>query len=359
MIHRIFSSLSTFKELEFHAGLNILIAKKESGSTDKQTRNRAGKTSLIEIIHFLSGANVLKDSIFRSESLKDESFGITFDLNGEKVTAIRSDKEKSKLHVQGSSFLTGRNQLTNSEWITLLGERMFRLQDIADNTGRRPTFRTLFPYFVRRQNSNAFTTPEKQAVMQQPADIQIALLYLFNLDWQIASDWQKVRDREKNLKELKKVAESGALDKLIGKASDLRTSLTVAEARLKEMKERLAEFHVLPRYRELEKEADQLTRQINELVNSNVIDTGTIRDLETAMQSEAPPALDELESIYAEAGVSLPGLAVRRYDEVRAFHESVIRNRRDYLAGELETARQRVAGREKKKTFLTSVALLL
>lgn len=352
MIHRIFSTLSSFKELEFHSGLNILIAKKESGSTDKQTRNRAGKTSLIEILHFLFGANVPKDSIFRSETLKNESFGITFDLNGETVTATRSDKERSKLHVQGSNFLNDRNQLTNSEWVTLLGERMFRLQDIADNTGRKPTFRTLFPYFARRQNSNAFTTPEKQAVMQQPADIQTALLYLFNLDWQIASDWQKVRDCEKNLKELKKAAKSGVLDKLIGKASDLRTSLTVAEARLKEMQERLAKFHVLPQYRELEKEADQLTHQINELANANVIDTGAIRDLETAMQSEAPPALDELESIYAEAGVSLPGLAVRRYDEVRAFHESVIRNRRDYLADELETARQRVAAREKKKDIL-------
>ena len=56
-----------------------------------------------------------------------------------------------------------------------------------------------------------------------------------------------------------------------------------------------------------------------------------------------------------EAGVSLPGLAVRRYDEVRAFHESVIRNRRDYLAGELETARQRVAGREKEKEILEGI----
>jgi len=40
MIHRVFSSLPTFKELEFHPGLNILIAKKEVGATDKQTRNR-------------------------------------------------------------------------------------------------------------------------------------------------------------------------------------------------------------------------------------------------------------------------------------------------------------------------------
>lgn len=352
MIHRVFSSLSTFKELEFHSGLNILIAKKESGSTDKQTRNRAGKTSLIEIIHFLSGANVAKDSIFRSESLKNESFGITFDFGGETVTATRSDKERSKLYVEEAGSLDGKVQLSNAEWIAELGEKIFDLQKVADHTGRKPTFRTLFPYFVRRQNSNAFITPEKQATMQQPVDVQTALLYLFDLDWQIASDWQKVRDSEKTLKELKKAAGSGVLGNLIGKASDLRTQLTLAEARFKEMREKLTGFHVLPQYRELETEADQLTRQINELANANVIDAGTIRDLEKAMSSEAPPPFDALESIYAEAGISLPGVVMRRYEEVQEFHKSVIRNRRDYLADELETAVQRIEKREKEKQAL-------
>jgi uncharacterized protein YydD (DUF2326 family) len=88
------------------------------------------------------------------------------------------------------------------------------------------------------------------------------------------------------------------------------------------------------------------------LANANVIDAGAIRDLETAMRSEAPPPLNELEGLYAEAGVSLPGLAIKRYEEVRAFHESVVSNRRDYLAAELETAKQRIAQREKEKLQL-------
>ena len=66
MIYGIFSSLPSFKALEFHPGLNVLLAQKEAGATDKQTRNRAGKTSLIEIIHFLTGADVGTDSPFLS-----------------------------------------------------------------------------------------------------------------------------------------------------------------------------------------------------------------------------------------------------------------------------------------------------
>lgn len=352
MIHRISSSLPSFKELEFHAGLNVLIAQKETGATDKQTRNRAGKTSLIEIVHFLLGADAGRDSLFRSKELGNEAFAITLDLGGEKVTAERSGKDKSKLRVDGASFLNGKTRLSNTEWTALLGGKMFGLHKLPDNEGRSPTFRSLFAYFVRRQARGAFTAPEKQATMQQAGDLQVALLYLLGLDWQIASEWQKVRDREKTLDELKKAVGTGAFGSIIGRASDLRTQVAVTEARLKEVQAALAAFRVLPQYAELELEADQLTRQLSELSNANVIDAGAIRDLQAAMRAEAPPRIDELESIYAEAGVALPGLAIKRYDEVRSFHESIIRNRRDYLAGELEAGKQRVAAREQERQRL-------
>jgi len=354
MIQNIFSSLASFKALEFKSGLNVLVAQKEVGATDKQTRNRAGKTSLVETIHFLTGSNAEKDSLFRSTALEEESFGMTFDLGGQSVTTERSGKQKAKINVEGADFLKGKTHLSNSEWVELLGEKMFGLHALPEGDGRAPTFRSLFAYFVRRQLSGAFTTPEKQATMQQAGDYQVALLFLLGLDWKIASDWQKVRDREKTLAELKKAAGAGAFGSIIGKASDLRTQVTVAEAALKEMQAHLADFRVLPEYAQMEAEADALTRRINELSNGNVIDIAAIRDLELAMSSEAPPPLDELERIYAEAGVILPGLAVKRYDEVRSFHESVVRNRRDYLAEELEAAKLRVDQREQEKQGLVS-----
>jgi uncharacterized protein YydD (DUF2326 family) len=351
MINRIFSSLAGFKNLEFHSGLNVLIAQKEAGATDKQTRNRAGKSSLVETIHFLTGADAGKESLFRSPALVDESFGITFDLGCKKITAERSGKEKSKLHLEGATFLNGKDRISNSEWIALLGDKMFGLDKVSGE-GRTPTFRSLFSYFVRRQGSGAFTTPEKQAEMQQTGDFQVALLYLLGLDWKIAADWQAVRDREKNLKELRKAAGQGAFGGLIGKVADLRTQVTVAEARLKEMQARLADFRVLPEYASLEKEADDLTRSINDMANANIVDNGAIRDLEAAVHSEAPPPLNELEAIYAEVGISLPGVALKRYDDVRVFHESVVRNRRDYLYGELDAAKNRILARDQEKQRL-------
>ncbi|MBC2696293.1 MAG: hypothetical protein HF982_13665 [Desulfobacteraceae bacterium] len=215
--------------------------------------------------------------------------------------------------------------------------------------GRKPTFRSLFAYFVRRQLSGAFTTPEKQATMQQAGDYQVALMYLMGLDWKIASDWQKVRDRGKTLKALKKAAGAGAFGAFIDKASDLRTQLTVAEARLGELRAQVESFRVLPQYRELEAEANQLTLNLNTLANKNTIVSAAIRDLETALHAEAPPSLNTLGEIYTEAGIVLPDVALKRYDEVRSFHESVIRNRHDYLTDELAAIQERMKTREQQK----------
>lgn len=77
---------------------------------------------------------------------------------------------------------------------------------------------------------------------------------------------------------------------------------------------------VLPEYRELEIESATLTRQLNELANANTIDFSVIRDLESLLVSEEfPPDHEDLQAVYQEAGVVLPGLVKRRYEDVRAF----------------------------------------
>src|SRR3989344_2263294 len=177
-------------------------------------------------------------------------------------------------------------------------------------------------------------------------------MFLLGLDWQIARDWQAVRDREKTLEELKRAAGTGAFGSIIGKAADLRTQLTLQEARLKKLYAETESFQVLPEYRELEVESAKLTRQLNELANANTIDFAAIRDLEGALASEIPPDLEDLQAIYQEAGVALPGLVKRRYDDVKSFHQSVVRNRKDYLSSELEAEQLRVGWQHDRKLTL-------
>jgi uncharacterized protein YydD (DUF2326 family) len=351
VIHKIFSTLPSFKSLgALGPGLNVLLAQKTEGASSKQTRNRAGKSSFIELVHFLTGSETGPDSIFRTPDLADYTFGMEFDLRGVPTAVERSGSSKAKIFV--TTETAGKAKHSATDWCELLGESMFGLGSIEAAGSKPPTFRSLFAYFVRRQASSAFTTPEKQAGMQGTGDMQMALMFLLGLDWQIARDWQIVRDREKTLEELKKAAGTGAFGSIIGKAADLRTQLTLQEARLKKLYAENERFQVLPEYRELEVESAKLTRELNELANANTIDFAAIRDLEGALTSEVPPDLEDLQAIYQEAGVALPGLVRRRYEDVKSFHESVVRNRKDYLSSELDAARLRVDIRDARKAPL-------
>ncbi|BBP74723.1 hypothetical protein PHLH7_08270 [Pseudomonas sp. Ost2] len=351
MIHHIFSSLPTFKRLDdLKPGLNVLLAQKTEGASSKQTRNRAGKSSFVELVHFLTGSEAGPESIFRTQELAEYLFGMDFDLKDGRTVVERSGGSKAKIFV--TTPPASKVKFSASEWCAFLGEQMFGLSSLEASGSKPPSFRSLFAYFVRRQASGAFMTPEKQAAMQGTGDMQIALMFLLGLDWQIARDWQAVRDREKTLEELKKAAGAGAFGSIIGKAADLRTQLTLQEARLKKLHAEIGMFQVLPEYRELEVESSSLTRQLNDLANANTIDFTAIRDLEGALASEIPPHLEDLQAVYEEAGVVLPGLVKRRYEDVKSFHESVVRNRKDYLSSELEAAKLRIELRDGKKVQL-------
>ncbi|MFC5527664.1 ABC-three component system protein [Rhodanobacter ginsengisoli] len=351
MIHNLFSTLPTFKNLgDLKPGLNVLLAQKTEGASSKQTRNRAGKTSFIETVHFLTGSEAGPDSIFRTPELAEYTFGMDFDLKDARTVVERSGSAKAKIYV--TTPPAAKRKLSATDWVAFLGEEMFGLSSLEATGSKPPSFRSLFAYFVRRQMSGAFTTPEKQATMQGTGDMQMALMFLFGLDWQIARDWQAVRDREKTLEELKKAAGTGAFGSIIGKAADLRTQLTLQEARLKKLYSEIETFQVLPEYRELEVESAKLTRQLNELANANTIDFTAIHDLEGALVSEIPPDLEDLQAIYQEAGVALPGLVKRRYEDVKSFHQSVVRNRKDYLSSELEAAQLRIELRDSQKAQL-------
>ncbi|HMA92219.1 MAG TPA: hypothetical protein VKP30_06010, partial [Polyangiaceae bacterium] len=88
MIHRVYSDLPKFKTVMFGKGLNVLLADKSPGATDRQTRNRAGKSSLLEVLHFLLGGSCQRQrdkdrqSIFKNPAIEQNMFGMEFELGG-------------------------------------------------------------------------------------------------------------------------------------------------------------------------------------------------------------------------------------------------------------------------------------
>lgn len=56
--------------------------------------------------------------------------------------------------------------------------------------------------------------------------------------------------------------------------------------------------------------------------------------LQAAMVSDRPPPRTDLQQIYSAAGIELPGIALRRFEDVEVFYDSVVANRRAHLEAE-------------------------
>ena len=347
----------------------MLMADKSPASTSKHTRNGAGKSSVLEIIHFLTAADCSEESIFRFPELVNYRFGIEFDLGGHTITVERSGATHTEMVVvEGDtsgwpvqpelSPESGQKILSVKEWARVLGTLVFKLDDFRGkgHVPYAPTFRSLFPYFVRRL-PGGFTEPHLHFIQTKPAFWQVSVTYLLGLDWTIPQEWQIVRDEEEEIRKLRAVVGEGDLAEIVGKKAQLRTEIATAESTVGKFRERLDSFQVLPDFRAYERRASALTLQISDLSDANTLDEESLADLERAVSEETPPQIADLERAYKEAGIALPDVALKRFEEVRRFHESVIINRRSYLISEIESAKRRIATREGQKQTLNSERL--
>jgi uncharacterized protein YydD (DUF2326 family) len=345
LIHRITSDLPSFKTLDLQPGLNILLAERTAASTQRDTRNGAGKTSLIEVIHFLTGSSAGPQSMFRSEALIDYSFEMVVDLGPQTIAVRRSGDNPSRVSIGNTTGAGGLrdDSVTNTEWREILGRDWFQLPDDVGKAG--PSFRSLLSYFVRRQADGGFDNPFSHMRNQSKGDQQVNVSYLIDLDWKIPQTLELTRNRERSLKEFKNLESEGIFGSAVGTVATLRTQLAVAERRAADLSGRLATFQVVDEYRSLEQEASALSRQIGDLTNANAIDQQLIDTAQAALESEQPPSTSDLTRLYAEAGALLPDVAIARFEEAAAFNESVVRNRRSYLDAERRDAESRINSR--------------
>jgi uncharacterized protein YydD (DUF2326 family) len=358
MIIAIESDLPGFKPVKLGPGLNVLLADKSPQSGEKQTRNSAGKSSLVELIHFLLGGKA-SGALPCHEALKSHTFFGTFDFGGQQLRVGRSGGDPSKIVLDEAQALaaglpprfdkkSGIHCVSNEVWKEFLGNQFFRLpfplKGTAFEQSYTPSFRSMIAYFIRRRGG--FSRPEKHAEKQAGWDSQVNLSYLLGLDWTIPFELEKVRQRERQLEELKKAAKGGAVGEIIGTVAELRPRMVIAEANVEKLRRDLADFRVVESYREMSDRASTVRGEMLVIERGSVILKQTLDHLEATFNDERPPASTDVDRLYRSVGIELPSVAVRRFEEVKAFHQSVIANRRTRLEEQIVEVRQELAAAE-------------
>jgi uncharacterized protein YydD (DUF2326 family) len=351
MIISIGCSLPTFKEITFDTGLNIVLADRDVDSGETETRNGSGKSSLVDIIHFLLGSTPRKGSLFQVPELADATFHAHMIVDGIRLRverSTRSDRRVTVFFVDGENHGLDLNRdlvedpwATVGEWCRWLGRKMFRLPNPVDP--RAPSFRELIGYSIRRREDVGFHDPHKYARGQSDGDAQVALSYLFGLDWKLASEFQDQREEKKEESALRRQAKARMGKGRLESAATLRSRVALAQSQTETLRSRVDNFVVHAQYQELASEAAAAKVQIEGLSREAVTVGSAVTHIRQSLVAEEGPDGRAVVALFNAAGVQLSDQVLKTFDEVKEFHESVIRNRRHHLDGQLTAQERRLA----------------
>lgn len=345
MLRSLQSTDPRFKSIQFRRGLNLLVADVTETSSETDTRNGSGKSSLIELIHFLLGARSSRDSLFALPQLENDTFTLALDWprceSGLKVS--RSGAKQNDIFVDPNVSVTGTPSpqpatITLAEWQSIIERDLFGLP--SEHSG--VSGRAMLSLLARRVSGHAFNEPIRTFPQQSTAEAAANVAYLLGLDWKLAGRYREIASREAARRQLTKAIKDPVWGRIVGKSSELRGQLTVQNQRVSRLEQQVADFRVVDEYEQLQKRADDIARQIRELRSRDVVDRRTLQDLEESLDESQASEPEYLEKVYEDLGIILGESVRQRYADVREFHDSITRNRQAYLREELEAVRNRL-----------------
>lgn len=352
MIKKLSANHPSFRTIEFSAGFNVVWADRTQESTKRDSRNGLGKSTLIEIIHFCLGAKTSKGKGLLVAALKGWEFTLDLEVDGKEFSVTRCVDDPNNFFVEGETsdwpakpkMKKGEYAFGLRDWNAVLGSLIYKLP--LETEGKyQPTFRSLVSYSVRR-GKDAYSTPFEYHRKQVEWSKQVHNAFLLGLEWVDASELQLLKDRKKGLESLKKAVKTGVVKGFVGSLGDLEARRVRLQKKANAEAADLASFKVHPQYTEIRTQANQLTGEIHEASNKNAVDQRMVSLYEKALTEESVPVPNAIEKLYADAGISLPGVTLRRIEEVQAFHHDIIENRRGFLAAEVSRLKRDMLNRE-------------
>ena len=344
MIRAIRCDQPSFRAVEFEPGFNVVLATRTLSATDKDSRNGAGKTTLIEIVHFCLGSSADKKNRLMAEQLRGWVFTLEIDLKGKPYSVSRNTAEPKRVVIEGDfsgwpvkpkkDKESGTHGLSAAQWTDVLGWLMFDLPAQAKMDAFEPSFRSLFSYFARR-GRDAFSTPFEHFRKQLDWDKQVNNALLLGLSWEYPAKLKKLKDQEKVVSQLRAAIKAGAFPDLLGTVGELDAQRVRLEEITRRRADELRTFRVHPQYIEYQDRANELQSTIRQRNQENATDQAMLSFYQESLVQERPAESEKLAKVYREAGVGWPDGVKKRLEDVKAFHERVVANRKAFLEAEI------------------------
>ena len=341
MIKAIRCDQPSFRTVHLSAGMNIILADRTHEETKQDSRNGLGKSSLIEVIHFCLGSDFARSGL-TSTALRGWTFSLDLEIAGKLISIARNTGSPRVVSICGD--MSGRQndemrqhiqdqQLPVSEWNKFLGKQFF---DISQDSSAKyqPQFRNIISYFVRRRNDSYFS-PFEHHRKQRIVDTQVNNAFLLGLAFKYASEFQLLKDRKKDLSQLKTLSSSGPLGRILGTMGELQALKVRLEKKASDQSRRLQDFRVHEDYNEIALKSDMLTTEIQQAAKDKSVHQRLLKLYTQSLDGERVPDDADVVETYENVGIEVPVMVVNQLDRVKAFHKAVIENRKSFLREEI------------------------
>lgn len=347
-LHSLGSIDDRFQTLKFHSGLNILLADKAEDSTTQDSRNGAGKSSFVRILRYLLGGKL--DQSLNVADLSEHSFWAAIELENSRMEEDKLVNEPLcvlRAVKSGSRISVAQKEISVSEWKCILSSYC-GLPDAP----QRPTVAQLFAQLAR----SYFEDPLKTYAAESKWESGMRIGYFLGFSPEILAKAGEIAELEQHRKIINKLKTRDTLGNFELNEGELRAKLTMARNERSKLAKNLSAFKADAQYAEHQAEADRLTLRIRDLNDEALSLTYRERDLALVINQDLEMAggqqSDSMQAVYAEVGIHLSEAVIRRFQEVAKFHESILRNRRAYLEGELSKVRERLQEVETERGVL-------
>lgn len=308
---------------------------------------------VLDVIHFVLGGSKESRSPLSAAELAEAAFSLDLELGGQAVSATRSLNSPGTIEllgefahwpIQPDVAEDGAVSITEDTWKDLLGRMMFGLPPVSQGIPW-VSFRACFPYFARRQRNDGYVDWRKHVSGQRAVAWQAPLAFILGLGCEGLIELHKVKEAEREKANLTRLLKSSLIQESLGTPGKLRARANRVGRQVEKLEADLQGFQIVSAYDEMVAEANRLQGEIEELTNANFLDLEIAANLERSLADERPPQLTDLQRVYAEAGVVLPGVSLEKYEKVEEFHRAILRNRHLHLQAELTDARARAEQR--------------
>lgn len=357
MLHDLTCDDHRFRTVRFGPGLNLLVAERTDASTDTDSRNGAGKSSMVELLHFLLGARNDSQAVWAHKKLREHTFTLKLDWPGRSkpLAVTRSTARPNRVVLDtditrkpSDGLFEHAAEVSTKDWQRAIERDIHGVAaDGAEVSGR-----TLLSFAIRRTDVGGFLEPTRTFAQQSPHDAMVNLCHLFGLDVSLAARYRLLSNQETARKKLVEAAKDPVWGKIVGRSAEIRGEIGAVEQRVSELDRQIANFQVVPEYENIRREADELDRRIRSLRASDAVDRRNLQDMEQSVDEVAEPEDRYLESAYKQLNLILGQEIRRRFDDVRAFHETVVRNREKQLHEEIFRLRQLLGERAQTRARL-------